>query len=130
MRSYKFAFVLIASLLTGNPAMAQGGAGAGGAGSGGTGASTGGGGTGKAPGSGQAGTQERTQNNASGSPTDRAEAEKNAAVNGTKTTSEPGATSAPGVGVGHAANGLPIGAPGSGLGSPEHPVDGRVEGRP
>jgi hypothetical protein len=35
--------------------------------------------------------------------------------------SEPniGVVSAPGVGVGHAANGLPIGSPGSGLGSPE-----------
>jgi hypothetical protein len=30
-----------------------------------------------------------------------------------------GVVSAPGVGVGHAANGLPIGSPGSGLGSPE-----------
>lgn len=34
----------------------------------------------------------------------------------------PGAVSAPGVGVGHAANGLPIGSPGSGPGSPEQPI--------
>jgi hypothetical protein len=33
--------------------------------------------------------------------------------------SNSGVVSAPGVGVGHAANGLPIGSPGSGLGSPE-----------
>jgi hypothetical protein len=42
--------------------------------------------------------------------------------NGTYTTLQAGAVSAPGVGVGHAANGLPIGAPGSGLGSPEQPI--------
>ena len=32
--------------------------------------------------------------------------------------------SAPGVGVGHAANGRPIGSTGSGLGSPENPING------
>jgi hypothetical protein len=36
-----------------------------------------------------------------------------------------GFVSAPGVGVGHAANGKPIGTKGSGLGSPERPIDGR-----
>ena len=36
-----------------------------------------------------------------------------------------GVVGGPGVGVGHSANGMPIGAPGSGLGSPENPVDGR-----
>jgi hypothetical protein len=35
----------------------------------------------------------------------------------------PGAVSAPGVGIGHSENGLPIGSPGSGRGSPEDPVD-------
>jgi hypothetical protein len=54
------------------------------------------------------------------------ETEKNAAEHGTNTRPG-GLVSAPGVGVGHSANGLPIGAPGSGLGSPEHPVDSRVE---
>jgi hypothetical protein len=33
--------------------------------------------------------------------------------------------SGPGVGVGTATNGKPIGSPGSGLGSPENPVDAR-----
>jgi hypothetical protein len=33
--------------------------------------------------------------------------------------------SAPGVGVGHAATGQPIGSPGSGLGSPEQSVGGK-----
>jgi hypothetical protein len=41
---------------------------------------------------------------------------------GTNTILQAGAVSAPGVGVGHAANGLPIGAPGSGLGSPSQPI--------
>jgi hypothetical protein len=52
--------------------------------------------------------------------------EKAAAVQGTKTApaarEDDGTVSAPGVGVGHTANGLPIGAPGSGLGSPGHTV--------
>ena len=37
----------------------------------------------------------------------------------------PGAVSSPGVGVGHSANGLPIGSPGSGPGSPEEPLDAK-----
>ena len=48
--------------------------------------------------------------------------EQRAATTGSNTRpSAPnsGVVSAPGVGVGHAANGLPIGSPGSGLGSPE-----------
>jgi hypothetical protein len=36
-----------------------------------------------------------------------------------------GAVSALGFGVGHSANGLPIGTTGSGPGSPEHPIGGR-----
>lgn len=49
--------------------------------------------------------------------------ERNAAVSGTNTRrSSPGSgtVSAPNVGVGHSANGVPIGMPGSGLGSPGH----------
>jgi hypothetical protein len=49
--------------------------------------------------------------------------EQTTAVKGTKTvpmSADSGAVSAPGVGVGHAANGQPIGSPGSGLGSPEN----------
>jgi hypothetical protein len=49
-------------------------------------------------------------------------AEQNKAVTGNNTKAAPGAVSAPGVGVGHSANGLPIGAPGSGPGSPEQPL--------
>jgi hypothetical protein len=54
--------------------------------------------------------------------------EQAAATSGSRTV-PPGATgggavSAPGVGVGHAANGLPIGTTGSGLGSPENPIGG------
>jgi hypothetical protein len=49
--------------------------------------------------------------------------EQTTAVQGTKTvpmSADSGTVSAPGVGVGHAANGQPIGSPGSGLGSPEN----------
>jgi hypothetical protein len=49
--------------------------------------------------------------------------EKKDATTGSNTqpsNSSDGAVSAPGVGVGHSANGLPIGSPGSGLGSPEN----------
>ena len=47
------------------------------------------------------------------------------AVNGSSTlpSSSPNTVSAPGVGVGHSANGQPIGTPGSGVGSPQQPVD-------
>lgn len=53
-------------------------------------------------------------------------AEQNNAVSGSKTAA-PAAdvVSAPGVGIDHAANGLPIGSPGSGLGSPEQPIRGK-----
>jgi hypothetical protein len=52
--------------------------------------------------------------------------EQNAAVSGSRTAPivpDSGAVSAPGVGAGHAANGLPIGTRGSGPGSPEQPID-------
>jgi hypothetical protein len=51
------------------------------------------------------------------------ESERNTAVSGTSTqpsSAGSGTVSAPGVGVGHSANGVPIGMPGSGLGSPGH----------
>src|SRR5262249_20339800 len=62
-------------------------------------------------------------------PSISATAQRNAAVGGTNTAPAPqgttgSAVSAPGVGVGHAANGQPIGSPGSGPGSPEQPIDG------
>ena len=53
-------------------------------------------------------------------------AEQSKAVTGNNTApSSAGAVSAPGVGVGHSANGLPIGSPGSGPGSPEQPIGGK-----
>jgi hypothetical protein len=53
-------------------------------------------------------------------------AEQNTAFSGSQTAApSAGAVSAPGVGVGHAANGLPIGTSGSGLGSPEQPIGGK-----
>jgi hypothetical protein len=54
--------------------------------------------------------------------------QKSSAINGTNTAPQAAtattssAVSAPGVGVGHAANGQPIGTTGSGLGSPENPI--------
>ena len=53
---------------------------------------------------------------------------KNAVTTGINTnasSSSEGAVSGPGVGVGTATNGKPIGSPGSGLGPPENPVDAR-----
>jgi hypothetical protein len=135
MRSYKFAVVLIASITGATlPAFAQG-AGGGAAGGAGTGsASTGttstAGANTSSPNSSesQTGTQKDPNNPSPQSKTANTVAgEQKAAVSGANTVAQPGAVSAPGVGVGHAANGLPIGSPGSGLGSPEQPVDGKVK---
>jgi hypothetical protein len=112
--------------------MAQGGGGgAGGGGRGGAGSGSASSGTagsvGNANGA-QNGKQNDPNNPTPQSKTANAVAdEKMAAVSGTNTVAQPGAVSAPGVGVGHAANGLPIGSPGSGLGSPEQPIDGKVK---
>jgi hypothetical protein len=61
------------------------------------------------------------------------EAEKrNEATTGSNTlptSPDSGAVSGPGVGVGHAANGKPIGSPGSGLGSPGNTVGPTSSGR-
>jgi hypothetical protein len=136
MPSYKFAVVLIASITgTSLPAIAQG-AGGGAAGGAGTGsASTGATGTAGAgsastpQNSGEArGTQDDPSNPAPQSKTaNTVAAEKKAATSGANTVAQPGAVGAPGVGVGHTASGMPIGTPGSGLGSPEQPVDGKVK---
>jgi hypothetical protein len=137
MQSYKFAVVLIASISgTTMPAFAQG-AGGGAAGGAGTGsASTGTTGTAgtsatSSPASSngsQTGTQNDPNNPAPQSKTTNTVAgEQKAALTGANTVAQPGAVSAPGVGVGHAANGLPIGSPGSGPGSPEQPIDGKVK---
>jgi hypothetical protein len=132
MQVYKFAVVLIASITGASlPAMAQGAGGGAGSGS----ASAGSTGTTGASISGPAnssGSQTGTQNNPN-NPTPQSKTtntvagEQKAVVSGANTVAQPGAISAPGVGVGHAANGLPIGSPGSGLGSPEQPIDGRVK---
>ena len=129
---------LLALTLT---AHAQGGAG-GGAGAGGAAAGTGGtaaassttggtsttqsttGGTAEPPGSPASGNPAAIQQSAQQT-RQLEQNQQNAVTTGANTrpsTPESGTVSAPGVGVGHAANGMPIGAPGSGLGSPEHSV--------
>jgi hypothetical protein len=93
------------------PVLAQGG----GSGSAGGGATTGTAG----------GTAQQTQPS---SQTQSIQDQKNAATTGSNTApaqNYEGAVSGPGVGVGTATNGKPIGSPGSGLGSPEDPVDAK-----
>jgi hypothetical protein len=113
----KFAFAALSILAFTLPAYAGGGAGgaAGATGTGGTAASQGQtGGTSDNPAANQPSSSQGQQIE---------ENERNAATTGSNTrpssSSDSGVVSAPGVGVGHAANGLPIGSPGSGLGSPE-----------
>jgi hypothetical protein len=80
-------------------------------------------GTAGGPSSPTGGTQDRSPEVKQSNTSQIVEVKKAAAVQGTKTVPMPpesGAVSAPGVGVGTAANGLPIGSPGSGLGSPEN----------
>jgi hypothetical protein len=130
MTSAKLAILTIAFLASASlPATAQGSGGGGGSGSGGTG---GGASAGGSSGAGTGGTTRASSTDSSAritnpqTPTEKAVAtEQNSAVKGTNTKEASpgsGAVSAPGVGVGHAANGLPIGSPGSGLGSPEQPA--------
>jgi hypothetical protein len=137
MQSYKFAVVLIASITGATlPAFAQGAGGGAAGGAAGTGSAstgtTGAAGASTTSGSpnssgSQTGTQNDPNNPSPQSKTANTVAgEQKAVVSGANTVAQPGAVSAPGVGVGHAANGLPIGSPGSGLGSPEQPVDGKV----
>jgi hypothetical protein len=137
MQVYKFAVVLIASITgTSLPAMAQGAGGGAGGGAGSGAASAGSTGTAGAnttsSSANSSGSQTGTQNDPN-NPTPQSKTantvagEQKAAVSGTNTVAQPGAVSAPGVGVGHAANGLPIGSPGSGPGSPEQPIDGKVK---
>jgi hypothetical protein len=136
----------IVTLLTLNLAAQGGGGGSSGAGASGSAAATGGtagasnatGGTIAAP-SATGGTQDtppgRTGGTASGNPASNQvstqqlkqiqQNQRNAVITGANTRPSPqgsGTVSAPGVGVGHAANGLPIGSPGSGLGSRENSV--------
>ncbi len=135
MQSCKFVVVLIASITgTSLPAIAQGaggGAAAGGAGTGSASAgTTGAAGTGATSGPANANNSQGTQNDPNSPQSKAANTvadQQKAAVSGTNTIAQPGAVGAPGVGVGHSANGLPIGSPGSGLGSPEQPVDGKMK---
>jgi hypothetical protein len=132
MQLSRFAVIFIASIVSASPpAMAQGAGGgsggAAGAGSAGTGAATTAG-TGSAPSASSNGSQDETQNDPNNRPAPQSSTaktvadEQKAARSGANTVAQPGAVSAPGVGVGHAANGLPIGSPGSGPGSPEQPL--------
>jgi hypothetical protein len=134
MASCKIAFVLIASLAASTfPALSQGSGGGAGSGAAGAGSASTGSGSGAGTGTANSsGPQNGTQDAPTGPQSATAKtvaSEQKAAVNGTNTTSQPGAVGAPGVGVGHAANGLPIGSPGSGLGSPEQPVDGKIDSK-
>ena len=123
------------------PALGQGAAG--GAGSAASSGATGGTGTAGAtsadtvgtgagtPSSATGGTQERGRNVQQSNTARAVQQQREAATTGSNTApSQPGdgAVSAPNVGVGHAANGLPIGAPGSGLGSPENSVGSTAVG--
>ena len=117
--AFLVAAALVASAIT-PAALAQG---AGGGGSGG--ASASGGASGGGVTSGTASTSQQTQPS---SPTQSIQDQKNAATTGSNTAptqNSDGAVSGPGVGVGTAVNGKPIGSAGSGLGSPEDPVDAR-----
>jgi hypothetical protein len=105
-------------------ALAQGGGGSGGGSGGANGSASGGATSGTTTATG-GGMQQATPQSSKAQAIQR---QKDAATTGSETApSQPGegAVGGPGVGVGHSANGKPIGAPGSGLGSPENPVDVR-----
>ena len=123
--------VLVAAAIVVSPitAFAQGGGGGSGGGSGGAtgGASSGGATTGATGGATNNGMNSR-QTTQSTSGTQTIQDQKNAVTSGSNTTPSQngeGVVSGPGVGVGTSTNGKPIGSPGSGLGSPENPVDAR-----
>jgi hypothetical protein len=128
MPARKIFLSVIAALAMTLPAYAQGGGGGGGSGGGAGAAAGGAAGTG-----GTATSPATTGGTASGNPAANQqsqqktnqveESERNTAVSGASTqpsSAGTGTVSAPGVGVGHSANGVPIGMPGSGLGSPAH----------
>jgi hypothetical protein len=120
MAARKILLSVVIALTMAMPAYAQGGGGSSGA-SGAGAAGTGGTATSPSatgdPSNGNPAAKEKSQARSN----QIEQSEKNAAVSGSKTQPTPtasGTVSAPGVGIGHAANGKPIGAPGSGLGSP------------
>jgi hypothetical protein len=110
-----------------SPAFAQGGGGAGG-GAGGSAGHSSSATTGSTGGSAGSSNSQQQSNSQQSSKANAIQEQTGAAVNGTKTApsqSGDSTVSAPGVGVGHTSNGMAIGSPGSGLGSPEQPVDVR-----
>jgi hypothetical protein len=113
--------IIMAALLTAStPVLAQSGSGgAASSGSGGTAAGTSGLNTSATP------SAQNPQNLQNSQAAANNVAAKKAVTGDTTvpTNAAPGAVSAPGVGVGHAADGLPIGSSGSGPGSPERPID-------
>ena len=126
MKNRNIAVLVAAALAVSpiTPALAQGGAGSSGGGSGGASASGGASGGGSTTGTAGSNAQQTQPT----SQTQTLQDQKNAATTGSNTApsqNDKGTVSGPGVGVGTAANGKPIGSPGSGLGSPEHPVDAR-----
>jgi hypothetical protein len=133
MKNRDIAFLVAAGLLVSpiTPALAQGGGGGSGGGSGGASASSAASGSGATTGT-AGGTTSNGMNSQQTTPTQSAnqtiQHQKNAATTGSNTApteNSDRAVSGPGVGVGTAVNGKPIGSPGSGLGSPEEPVDAR-----
>ena len=130
MTSKKLALTTVLLFAFMAPALAQGAGGAGGGAASGAGAAapaapSGTVGTAGSSSSATGGTQDRSPEVKQSNRAKIVADEKAAAVEGSKTKpSDPGSgtVSAPGVGVGTTANGLPIGAPGSGLGSPENSV--------
>jgi hypothetical protein len=106
-------------------ALAQGGGGSGGGSGGASGSASGAATSGETTTATGGGMQQVTPQSSKAQAIQR---QKDAATTGSETAPlQPGdgAVGGPGVGVGHSANGKPIGAPGSGLGSPENPIDGR-----
>jgi hypothetical protein len=132
MKYRQIAFLVAAALVVSpiTTALAQGGGGAGGSGGGSGGASASGGASGSGTTTGTAGgtTINGMNSQQSQSTKQTIQDQKNAATTGINTApsqNDEGIVSGPGVGVGTATNGKPIGSPGSGLGSPENPVDAR-----
>jgi hypothetical protein len=118
MGTPKVLLLIVCTLALALPAYAQGGAGGGSSGGGAAAA----GGTASSPSStgGSASRNPAAIEKSQPQKNRTEQAEKKAAVSGSKTQRTPagsGTVSAPGVGVGHAVNGKPIGMPGSGLGS-------------
>jgi hypothetical protein len=125
--SLKLAILIATAIASIAPALAQGGGG-GGAGDASAGASSSGMGgnndTGNANGS-QSRNQNQNQQGTNGPSNANAVHNAETGANTKPMDASSGVVSAPGVGVGHSANGKPIGTSGSGPGSPEEPIDAR-----